>query len=166
MVRDLSEFAACHAPANTLLLAGSSYPARSIHRAKDAKDRIDAAFRILKETKDYPAESIRAEGEADIAMRALADHDAETGQPGQALEIYRELFRKIMASNPDPENDLPNAVSVSRLHASLAMLLRRMRRPDQAAPMDARRLELWQHWNRKLPDNPLVRRQFEAVRLP
>ena len=75
--------------------------------------------------KDYPAESISAGSEADTAMRALADHYAETGQPQQALEIYQELFRKIMASNPDPQNDLLNAVYVSRLYTSLAMLLRR-----------------------------------------
>src|SRR5580658_10396693 len=65
----------------TLLLAGSSYAARWIHHEKDAKDRIDAAFRLLNETKDYPAGSINAGSEADTAMRALADQYAETGQP-------------------------------------------------------------------------------------
>lgn len=150
----------------TLLLAGSSYAARSIHHEKDAKDRIDAAFQLLKETKDYPAETITAGGEADTAMRGLADHYAETGQPGHALEIYQELFRKIMASNPDPQNDLLNCVYVSRLHTSLAMLLRRMGRGDQAVPLEAGRLELWRHWNRTLPNNPFVNRQLEAARLP
>lgn len=150
----------------TLLLAGSSYASRWIHREKDAKDRIDAAFRLLNETKDYPAASIRAGSEADTAMRALADHYAEIAQPGQALEIYQELFRKIMASNPDPQNDLVNAVDVSRLHTSLAVLLRHMGRRDGAVALEAGRLELWRHWNRKLPNNPLVRRQLEAARLP
>ena len=125
--------------AETLLLAGSSYAARWIHHEKDAKDRIDAAFRLLNETKDYPAESIRAGSEADTAMRALADHYAETGQPEQALEIYQELFRKIMASNPDPQNDLLNSVYVSRLHTSLAMLLRRAGRGNEAVPLEADR---------------------------
>jgi serine/threonine protein kinase len=149
-----------------LLLAGSSYAARWIHHDKDAKDRIDAAFRRLNETKDYPAESISASSEADTAMRALADHYAETGQPEQALKIYQELFRKVIASNPDPQNDLLNSVYVSRLHASLAMLLRRMGRGDEAVALEGGRLELWRHWNHKLPNNPFVLRQLEAARLP
>jgi hypothetical protein len=119
----------------------------------------------LKETKDYPAGSIRAGSEVDAAMRALADQYAETGKLEQALEVYQELFRKIMASNPDPHNDLLNSVSVSRLHTSLATLLRRMGRKDEAVPLEAGRLDLWHYWNRKLPSNPFVRRQLEA-RLP
>jgi serine/threonine protein kinase len=148
-----------------ILLAGSSYAARWIHHEKDAKDRVDAAFRLLNETKDYPAQSVRVGSEADTAMRALADHYAETGQLEQALEIYQELFRKVMASNPDPQNDLLNCVYVSRLHTSLATLLRRVGRKDGAVPLEAGRLELWQYWNRKLPNNPFVQRQLEA-RLP
>ena len=124
-----------------------------------------STFRLLSETKDYPAGSIRAGSEADSAMRALADQYAETGKLEQALEGYQVLFRKIMASNPDPHNDLLNSVSVSRLHTSLATLLRRMGRKDEAVPLEAARLELWQYWNRKLPNNPFVRRQLEA-RLP
>jgi serine/threonine protein kinase len=147
----------------TLLLAGSSYAARWMHHEKDAKDRIDAALRLLSETKDYPAGSIRAGSEADTALRALADHYAETGQPEQALEIYQELFRKIMASNPDPQNDLLNSVYVSRLNASLATLLRRMGRESQTVPLEAGRLDLWRYWNRKLPNNPFVLRQLEAA---
>ncbi len=149
-----------------LLLAGSSYASRWMHREKDARDRIDAAFRLLNETKDYPAETITAGSEADTAMRALADHYAETGQPGRGLEIYQELFRKIMASNPDPQNDLLNSVYVSRLHTSLAMLLRRVGRGDEAAPLEAGRLELWRQWNRKLPNNPFVDRELEAAGVP
>jgi tetratricopeptide (TPR) repeat protein len=147
----------------TLLLAGSSYAARWIHHEKDAKGRIDAAFRLLNETKDYPAGSINAGSEADFALRALADHYAETGQSEQALEIYQELSSKIMASNPDPQNDLLNAVYVSRLHTSLAMLLRRMGRQDKAVPLETGRLELWRQWDRKLPNNPFVRRQLAAI---
>ena len=150
----------------TLLLAGSSYAARWIHHEKDARDRIEAAFRLLSETKDYPAETIAAGSEADTAMRALADDYAETGRPRQALEIYQELFRKIMASNPDPQNDLLNAVYVSRVYASLAMLHRRVGRGDVAIPREAARLELWRQWNLKLPSNPFVHRQLEAARLP
>ena len=146
-----------------LLLAGSSYAARSIHQEKDARDRIGAALRLLHEIKDYPAETIVAGSETDVAMRALADHYAETGQPRQALEIYQELFRKIMASNPNTENDLPNAVSVSRLYASLAMLFRGVGKGVEARSLDAGRLELWRQWSGKLPGNPFVKRQLTAA---
>ncbi len=152
--------------AEALLLAGSSYAARWIHREANAKERIDAAFRLLKETKEYPAAAITAGSEADTAMRALADHYAETGHPGQALEVYQELFRKIMASNPDPQNDLVNAAHVSRLHTSLAMQLRRLGRVNEAILLETARLELWKRWDGKLPNNPFVRRQLEATRLP
>jgi serine/threonine protein kinase len=147
--------------AESMLLAGSSYAARWIHREQDAKDRIDAALRLLSGTKDYPAESIPAGSEADIAVRALADHYAETGQPAQALEIYQQLFRKIMASNPDPQNNLLNSVYVSQLQTSLAVLLRRRGRESEAIPLETGRLALWQHWNLKLPNNPFVQRQLE-----
>jgi hypothetical protein len=71
-----------------------------------------------------------------------------------------------MASNPDPQNDLLNAVYVSRLDASLAMLLRHTGRRDMALQLQADRLELWRHWNSRLPNNPFVHRQLEAARLP
>ncbi|HEV3201527.1 MAG TPA: protein kinase, partial [Bryobacteraceae bacterium] len=145
-----------------LLLAGSSYPARWIHRESDARDRIDAAFRLLRETKDYPVETIKPGSEADTTARALADHYAETGQTNEALEAYQELRRKIMASTPDPQNDLLNAAHISRLDASLAALLRRVGRTSEAVTLEESRLELWRHWNRKLPNNPFVLRQIAA----
>ncbi len=47
------------------------------------------SFRLLNETKDYPADTIRAGSEADTAMRALADHYAETGNPARHLRTTR-----------------------------------------------------------------------------
>jgi hypothetical protein len=32
--------------------------------------------------------------------------------------------------------------------------------------MAARRLELWQHWDGKLPHNRFILRQLEAARMP
>ena len=84
------------------LLAASSYAARWLHREGDARARIDAAFRLLRDTKDYPAEIIKPGSEADNAARALADHYAETGEPNQAIEAYRDLRGRIMKSNPRP----------------------------------------------------------------
>ena len=144
------------------LLASSSYAARRIHRENDARERIDAAFQLLNETKDYPAESIRPGQEADATVRALADHYAETGQPGKAVEAYQELRRQIMSSNPDPEHNLLNATRISQLDVTLAALLRRVSRSDDAAALDFARLAIWQQWAHQLPHNPFVLRQLAA----
>ena len=115
----------------------------------------------MRETKDYPVETIKLGSEADIAVRALADHYAETGQPSQAVEAYQELRHKIIESNPGPQNDLVNAALISHLDASLASLLRRVGRTGEAVTLDENRLELWRHWNSKLPGNPFVLRQLK-----
>jgi len=142
------------------LLAASSYAARSLHREHDARDRIDAAFRLLRDTKDYPSEAVKPGSEADATLRALADHYAETGDPRKALEAYQDLRGRIMKSHPDPQNDLLNAAQISQLDRALAALLRRVGGTDEAVSLDQNRLELWRHWDRKLPNNPFVQRQI------
>ena len=139
------------------ILACSSYALRRLKRTVEAKDRIDRAFRLLRETKDYPASRINPGSEPDVALRALADHHAGTGQPERAAEVYRELLEKILASNPDPRNDLPNATILSRTYEGLSAALRRNRQPDKAKEISALRLELWRHWQSKLPNNSFVR---------
>ena len=142
------------------LLAASSYAVRWLHRESDARARIDAAFRLLRDTRDYPADIIKPGSELDNAARALADHYAETGKPNQAIEAYQDLRGRIMKSNPDPQSDLLNAAQISRLDTTLAAQLRRVGRNDEAASLDQNRLELWRHWDRKLPHNPFVERQI------
>jgi hypothetical protein len=142
------------------LLAASSYVARGLYREGDARNRIDATFRLLRDTQDYPAEIIKPGSEADHAVRALADHYAGTGQTNQAIEAYRDLRCKIVKSNPDAPNDLLNAAQLSRLDVTLAGLLRRAGRGDEAAALDQNRLELWRQWDRKLPNHPFVQRQL------
>jgi serine/threonine-protein kinase len=141
------------------ILAASSYPARSLHRESEARNRIDAAVQLLRGTKDYPAAAIRPDSEADIVLVSLADHYADTGQPNKAIETYQDLVRKNLASNPDPQNDLVNAACLSRNYASLAGLLKRVGRKDEAGDLENRQTELWSNWNRKLPNNPFVLRQ-------
>jgi tetratricopeptide (TPR) repeat protein len=149
-----------------LLLAGSSYPARWMHREKDAQDRINTAFRLLRETKDYPADSIKVGSQADTAVRSLADHYGETGEPSKAIDTYQALRRTLVASNPDPRDDLLSAASLSRLDASLGALLRRLGRTGEAVALEENRLALWTHWDRKVPSNPFVLRQMVATRIP
>jgi hypothetical protein len=122
--------------------------------------RIEAAFRLLRQTGDYPAAALQPGTEVDIAGRALADHYAETGEPSRAIEAYRDLRGRIMKSHPDPENDLLHAARISGLDDALAGLLRRVGRADEAAALDQNRLELWRRWGRKLPNNSFVQRQI------
>ena len=146
-----------------LLLAGSSYAARWMHRESDAKARIEAAFRLLRDTGDYPAAALKPGSEADVAERALADHDAETGRLNQAIQRYQELRRDLLASNPDARSDLVNAVSLTALDESLAALLRRTGAADLAAALESGNRENWRHWNRQLPNNPFVLRELAAA---
>jgi len=145
-----------------LLLTGSSYAARALHRESDAKERIDAAFRLLGETGDYPATAFQPGSEADMALQALADQYAETGQPDQATELYERLRKQFEACNSCAERDLPAAANLSRLDASLAAALRRMGSREKAATVEAARAGLWRQWNRNLPNNPFVLRQIAA----
>jgi tetratricopeptide (TPR) repeat protein len=146
-----------------LLLAGSSYAARALHRESDAKGRIDAALRLLSETGDYPATIVQPGSEADLALQALADHYAGTGQPNQAIELYERLRKRFEACNSCAEKDLLAAVELSALHASLAATLRRVGSTEKAAAVEAARMDLWRLWNRKLPGNPFVLRQIAVA---
>ncbi|HEX3742975.1 MAG TPA: protein kinase [Bryobacteraceae bacterium] len=151
--------------AEALLLAGSSYAARWLHRERDAKDRIDAAFRLLKATGDYPAAAVSAGSEANTALLALADHYAETGQAAQAIEVYEKLGG-YLESCSSCANDLPAALSLSQVDSALAATLRRTGSSAKAAGVEAGRRELWRVWDAKLPNNAFIRRQKAAAESP
>ena len=140
------------------LLAGSAYALRELGRVSEAKGRIDAAVRALAETGDYPAEQIVLHEGADAAMRALGDHLAATGRPGEAAAVYEELLGKVLASQPEPENDLRHAVGMSHIYGSLAAL------HGRGKSFATLRMALWEHWDRKLPHNEFVKRQIQAAR--
>jgi tetratricopeptide (TPR) repeat protein len=143
-------------------LAGSTYPLRQIGNTAEARKRLDAAFSRLSELKLYPAEQVEPGSEADKALRALADYEAGKGEIRRGIEIYQELIRKITASKPKPESNLSDAFNLSNIYAVMSALHRRGSQPNQAAELDARRLELWCQWDRKLPNNSFVRRQLRA----
>ena len=65
-----------------------------------------------------------------------------------------------MAAGPDIEHDLRDANSLSLLYSDFARLHRDAGGPAEADALDARRLALWQHWNKTHPDNPFVMRQL------
>jgi len=147
------------------LLAGSSYALRRLQRISEAKARLDDAFRIMGETGDYPSACVTPHQQTDAALRALADHHAETGDVHGAAGIYGELLEKMTAGNADPERDLRHAVAFSSLYGSLALLDRRIGLESRFDSLVAARLALWRNWERKMPGNGFVRRELESARL-
>lgn len=145
-----------------LVLANSSYPLRTLQRADEAKQRIDAAFAILRDTKDYPTDRVPLYSEVFVALRAEADYEAELGEPRRAVELYEQLLEKVIAAKPDALNDLREAPRLSYIHDALTRLYRRTGDAQKAERLEAQGLELWREWDRKLPNNPFVLRQLAA----
>jgi serine/threonine protein kinase/tetratricopeptide (TPR) repeat protein len=145
-------------------LAGSASPLQRLGNAVEARRRLDAAFDRLSQLKLYPADTIDLGSEADDALRALADYEAAMGNTERANGIGRTLLGRILAAKPNPEDNLADAAQISQLYASLAVLHRRAGSLDHASELDMRRDQLWQHWERKLPNNPFVVRQSAAMR--
>jgi hypothetical protein len=142
------------------LLVGSSYPLRRLGRPAEARQRLDAAFQRLRQLKHYPADKIELGSDADEALRALADHEAETGNVPRALQVYGELLDRIAAAKPDPEARLEDATDMSNIYAGMAAVHRRAKQADLASALEARRRDLWRHWEQKLPNNSFVLRQI------
>ena len=114
----------------------------------------------------YPPVEIDPDSPVEPALRALGDYYEETGQSLRAAEVYQELLDRFTAARLDERNDLRYAMKLARVYATLARLHRRNGQPTRAAAMAARRLELWQHWDGKLPHNRFILRQLEAARMP
>jgi tetratricopeptide (TPR) repeat protein len=148
--------------AEALLLAHSSYPLTSLGRSREARARIDSAFDLLRVVGDYPAAKIESDGEAAAALRALADWQDDTGDLAAAVTTYRELLGTVMASHPDVQHDLRQATDLSGIYRGFAHVQTRAGHVVDAAALDARRVNIWSAWDRKLPGNPFVRRQLAA----
>ena len=89
----------------------------------------------------------------------------KAGDLASAIETYRKLLGGVSAAKAAPETNLADAADLSRLYGSMAVLHRRVGKEDLASDLDARRLKLWQQWDRKLPNNPFVIAQLGAVRV-
>jgi serine/threonine protein kinase len=146
------------------LLALSSYSFRRLNRIREAKERIDKAFGLLREIKAYPTDRISTmDEEVQYVLRAWGAHLAETGEPQRAAEVYQELLDKILPSHPDPNNDIRDAVPLSLIYGPLSNLYARTGDAARANDMSAQRLEIWENWSRKLPQNNFIRHQLEAA---
>jgi serine/threonine protein kinase len=146
------------------LLTSSAYPLRRLNRSREAEERIAGAFRLLAATNDYPSDRLAPYTPAYEVLHASGDHFFETGQLPRAIETYDELLAKVMASKPDPQNDLRHAMALSKIFDSLAALYRRGGEREKAAGFSERRSTLWRHWERKLPNNSFISRQLASAR--
>ena len=58
-------------------------------------------------------------------------------------------------------SDLRYAVKLSQVYEALAALQRRNGQGKPAETLSSLRLDLWRHWDAKLPGNTFVRRQLQ-----
>jgi len=145
------------------LLAASSYPLRQLNRIGESRQRIDRAFELLKEAKSYPANTIHTDDEAETLVQALGDHFADTGDLQRAIETYRELLNKLLASHPEPDKDLSDATVLSHLYEALIRFYRSSGDSEKAETVSATRLKIWQSWNRKLPSSVFIQRELASA---
>jgi serine/threonine protein kinase len=146
-----------------LALANSSYALRSLARTSEARQRIEAALALLRDTKDYPAQQYYFDSAIYTVLCALADYEAEVGDPYHAIETYEQLLAKVTGANSVALGDMWGAPKLSRLYEALTRLYLRTGNPTKAESTRARRIELWQHCDGKFPGNAFVRRQIEAA---
>jgi tetratricopeptide (TPR) repeat protein len=148
------------------LLAASSYPLRRLGRVGEAEQRINQALDLLRQTKSYPADAIDVSDELHTVLFALGDHLADQGRLQQATDVFEQLLDKLMASHPDPENDLGHATALSGIYGALTSLYRRGGRSEQANTTSELRIKLWQNWYRKLPASPFIQQELSAAQTP
>jgi serine/threonine protein kinase/tetratricopeptide (TPR) repeat protein len=152
--------------AQAALLASSSYALLSLHRPEEARRRLETALSILRQTKDYPSDQIKIDSDPYVVACALADYEAAEGNAGRAVALYEQLLKAVMAAGPKEFDDLRDVPKLSLLYQNLARVYRRAGATAKAKDMEARRLDLWRHWNQKLAHNTFVRQQLEAASLP
>jgi serine/threonine protein kinase len=145
------------------LLATSAYSLRRLGRTSEAQKRIERAFELLQQAKVYPAQVINADDESYSVVRAFGDHLAESGESRRASEVYADLLDKLLASHPDPDNDLRHATTLSGLYEAIAKTELSVGKSQQAQEAARLRLKIWQHWNQKLPNNAYIQRELAAA---
>jgi hypothetical protein len=125
--------------------------------------RLESASSILNKTKDLPAEAIKLDSDAYVVSCAWADYYAAEGNLDRAIALYEQLLGRVMAANPHEFDDLRNASKLSLLYEKVAGVYRRTGATAKATAMEARRLDLWQRWDKKLPLNTFIRRELDAT---
>ena len=141
-------------------LAASVYPLLRLGRRAEARSRLDRAFGRLSTLKQYPAAKIELGSAAEETMRALVEYEAAEGRVKHGAALYEELLRQVLASHPEPETNLEDAVELSSLYGGAAHLEHLAGQDELASDLETRRLALWQHWKVILPNNAFVQHQI------
>lgn len=141
------------------LLVASSYALRWTGRSNEARQRITRAFQLLNQAGRYPADKVEPMSDTYDALRAEADDYAESGQVDKASAAYQQLLARLLAWKLDPQNDLRDAVCLSRTWSSLANLRRKAGHREDADHLESQRTDLWDHWTARLPNAQFLLRQ-------
>jgi len=78
---------------------------------------------MLKNIKEYPAERMELDSATYSASCALANYEAEGGDPHNAVQLYEQLLDKVMVDKPDPYADLEVVTKLSRLYEALSLFI-------------------------------------------
>jgi hypothetical protein len=116
----------------------------------------------LREMHAYPAAHVSLGSEADETLRAVADHEAGTGHLRAAIVEYDRLLRLVEPVQSEAYANLAKATDLSNLYERVAELERQAGEAAVATSLDTRRIELWRHWEHKLPSSTFIRRQVSA----
>jgi serine/threonine-protein kinase len=144
-------------------LSGAAESLLKLGRNAEAKRRIDLSLEELKGIHDYPASKVRPGSEVDLALCALADYKAADGDLRGAIEVYRKLLDLALASAPDPDRELGDAVDFSRYYEALGLLYAKVGERPQQKDFEGRRAELWRHWDAVLPHNSFVQTKLKSA---
>jgi len=149
--------------AEAVALANSSYALRKVGQGAEAGRRLDRAMQLFALTRDYPLKALLPWSEGEVGARALADHYAATGQTAKAIDLYRDVLNRIMATNPDELQSLPGAMCLSRYYSALIALLRQTGDGAGADDYGLKRSRLWEAWDRRAPNHPVIKRQLAST---
>jgi tetratricopeptide (TPR) repeat protein len=145
------------------LLAKSANPLRRLGRADEGRRRLEQALEILRGLGDYPLPPKSIAGEVDTAMRELAEHERETGNPRRAREIYEQLLQWLEERGQGNATTLLIATDLSRLYAAMEKTYETLGLSTEVEKFRAKRLQIWTDWDRKLPGNSYVTRQLREA---
>src|SRR5262249_50340574 len=102
--------------------------------------------RVLEAAKILPAAKVELDSAAFAVLEAQALEAQASGDRKRAQALYEDLLHRVEAANPDLSTDLRDIPRMSALYDALGL--------------QDRRLELWQHWNQRLPGNPFVQKHL------
>ena len=145
-----------------LVLASSSYaltPSQSSARGKAACGR----------SADHPernqrlsADRIRLDSELRSVLQATADHHADEGPAERGHRAIRTAARESPGGEARGRTDLRDAYA-SHWCTKTSPPAPVDGATKKADAIDAKRPALWNHWNRKLPNNPFVLRRLAQL---